>query len=256
MPILASIGCARFLACCWRRIIGTAVSGIGGAVTYRLFQGPSATMLTTWQHWFASDAIGIVLVAPLVIGLAAAIRQPPPRSETIEGIAALVALAVMTGIDFAAAGALGDRGPGGIAVSNVVVACRPMPAGLSPRQARSWFPLRLFRRQSLVSGILETPDFRWPTVSCKPKPAILVVALGAYVLAALFAERRESEMRLARANMMLERERDNKLMSAQAITAAIAHEVRQPWSAIVTNSSAALRWLGRTPLILTKYGRL
>ena len=55
-------------------------------------------MLTTWQHWFASDAIGIIIVAPLVIGLAAAVRQPPPRSELIEGAAALVALAVMTGI--------------------------------------------------------------------------------------------------------------------------------------------------------------
>jgi signal transduction histidine kinase len=77
--------------------------------------------------------------------------------------------------------------------------------------------------------------------------AILFVALGAYVLAALFAERRESEMRLARANIMLERERDNKLMSAQAITAAIAHEVRQPLAGIVTNASTALRWLGRTP---------
>jgi len=77
--------------------------------------------------------------------------------------------------------------------------------------------------------------------------AILFVALGAYVLAALFTERRDSETRLAGANMMLERERDNKLMSAEAITAAIAHEVRQPLASIVTNASAALRWLGRTP---------
>ena len=77
--------------------------------------------------------------------------------------------------------------------------------------------------------------------------AILFVALGAYVLAALFAERRESETRLARTNMMLERERDNKLIGAEAITAAIAHEVRQPLAGIVTNASAALRWLGRTP---------
>ena len=46
---------------------------------------------------------------------------------------------------------------------------------------------------------------------------------------------------------MLERERDNKLLSAQAIAGAIAHEVRQPLSAIVTNANAALRWLGRSP---------
>src|SRR4029077_15993297 len=50
-----------------------------------------------------------------------------------------------------------------------------------------------------------------------------------------------------RANMMLERERDNKLMSAEAMTGAIAHEVRQPLAGIVTNAGAALRWLGRSP---------
>ena len=68
-------------------------------------------MLTTWQHWFASDAIGIVIVAPLVIGLTAAVRQPPPRSELVEGTAALATLAVLTAIsNAAAAGILGDRG--------------------------------------------------------------------------------------------------------------------------------------------------
>jgi hypothetical protein len=57
---------------------------------------------------------------------------------------------------------------------------------------------------------------------------ILAAAIGAYVLAALFAERRGSEARLARANAMLERERDNRLLNAQAVTAVIAHEIRQP----------------------------
>src|SRR5216683_6367158 len=36
-------------------IIGTAVSGIGGAIAYRLFHSSTASMLTTWEHWFASD---------------------------------------------------------------------------------------------------------------------------------------------------------------------------------------------------------
>jgi PAS domain S-box-containing protein len=46
---------------------------------------------------------------------------------------------------------------------------------------------------------------------------------------------------------VLKRERDNKLMNVQAITATIAHEVRQPLSAIAANGSAALRFLARTP---------
>jgi signal transduction histidine kinase len=53
--------------------------------------------------------------------------------------------------------------------------------------------------------------------------------------------------RLARSHMMLERERDNRLMNVQALAAVISHEVRQPLSAITANASAALRWLGRTP---------
>jgi len=46
---------------------------------------------------------------------------------------------------------------------------------------------------------------------------------------------------------MLERERDNKLLNAQALTAAIVHEVRQPLAAIAVYASAALRFLGKTP---------
>jgi signal transduction histidine kinase len=73
------------------------------------------------------------------------------------------------------------------------------------------------------------------------------VAFSAYVLAALFAERRESSRKLTQSYMMLERERDNKLMNIEAITAAIAHEVKQPLAAIVINGKAALRFLERSP---------
>src|SRR5258705_2290847 len=45
-------------------IVGTAVSGVGGTIAYKLFHSPTAPILTTWQHWFASDALGIVTVAP------------------------------------------------------------------------------------------------------------------------------------------------------------------------------------------------
>src|ERR1700747_2817877 len=83
---------------------------------------------------------------------------------------------------------------------------------------------------------------------------ILVVTLGAFVLAALFSERRQhevvlmnSEAQLGRANKMLQRERDNKLMNVGAAISAISHELRQPLTAIVTKGSAARRFLERTP---------
>jgi signal transduction histidine kinase len=102
----------------------------------------------------------------------------------------------------------------------------------------------------VVTAVFDIGHFGDPGVSYadrQAQAAILFVAIGAYVLAALFAERRESQAHLARANTLLERERDNKLMSAQAIAGAIAHEVRQPLTGIVTNASAALRWLARNP---------
>jgi len=228
-------------------IVGTAVSGLGGAVTYRVFSGPSAEMLTTWQHWFASDAIGIVIVAPLVIGLTAAVRQPPPRSEIIEGTAALAALAVMTAIAILLPQELWETVvPVALLFPLllwVAARCPPVFA------AASAF---LFSTTVVSTAVVGLGHFGDTSLSLadripQAQAVILFVALGAYVLAALFAERRENEARLARANMMLEREQDNKLMSAQAITGAIAHEVRQPLASIVSNASAALRWLERTP---------
>jgi signal transduction histidine kinase len=228
-------------------IIGAAVSGIGGAATYRLWNGPSTPLLSTWGHWFASDAIGIVIVAPLVIGLAAAIQQPPPRSELIEGTVALVVLAVMTGISiFLSQESWETVLPVALLFPMLLwlaARCRPVFA------AAAVFLVSIAVVSTAVFGIGHFGDASLSLGDRIPQAqaAILFVALGAYVLAALFAERRDSETRLARANMMLERERDNKLMSAQAITAAIAHEVRQPLASIVTNASAALRWLERTP---------
>jgi signal transduction histidine kinase len=225
-------------------IVGTAISAIGGAVTYKLFH-PSATMLTTWQHWFASDSVGIIIVAPLVIGLAAAVREPPSRSERIEGTTALLALAVMTAIAISLPWQAWETVlPVALLFPMllwVAARCRPVFA------AAAAFLVSI---TIVVTAVFDIGHFGDPGVSHadqQAQVAILFVAIGAYVLAALFAERRESERHLARANMLLERERDNKLMSAQAIAGAIAHEVRQPLTGIVTNASAALRWLGQDP---------
>ena len=61
---------------------------------------------------------------------------------------------------------------------------------------------------------------------------------------------RQTELALREAIVTLERERDNRLLNIEAITASIAHEVRQPLAAIATNGSAARRFLGMAPLDL------
>lgn len=228
-------------------VAGPTVAGIGWTVVYRLFHTSTVPILTTWQHWFGSDITGVVTVAPVVIGIASAVRQPPPRSELIEGTAALVALAVMTGIIFSLPQEVWETVMPVAWLFPILLwlaaRCRPIFA------AAGAFMVSLTVVSTTIFGIGHFGKIGLPIGEriLQAQTAILVVAIFALVLAALFAERRANEARLAHANMMLERERENKLVSAQAIIAAIAHEIRQPLVAITTNAGAALRWLGRTP---------
>ncbi len=228
-------------------IAGTVISGIGGAIAYKLFHSPTVPMLTTWRHWFASDVVGIVSVAPLLIGVAGAVRELPPRAELIEGAAALLLLAVMTGIIISLPPEPWETVvPGALLFPMLLwlaARCRPVFA------AAGAFMVSFTVVWTAIFGIGHFGDIGLPMEDriLQAQAVILVVTLGAFILASLFAERREHEVQLARSNMMLERERDNKLANVQAITAAIAHEVRQPLAAIVTNSNAALRFLAKEP---------
>jgi C4-dicarboxylate-specific signal transduction histidine kinase len=63
---------------------------------------------------------------------------------------------------------------------------------------------------------------------------------------------REAHEHLTRSNTMLKHERDNKLMNAQAIVAAIAHEIKQPLTRITAGASAAQRFFKMVPPELDK----
>jgi PAS domain S-box-containing protein len=77
-------------------IAAAAVSGVGGTVAHKLLHTPAARLWTIWLHWFASDAVGLIAVAPLVIAVAEALRTPPSRREFVEGVAATAVLGAMT----------------------------------------------------------------------------------------------------------------------------------------------------------------
>ncbi len=228
-------------------VVATTVSGIGGTMGYVWFHSSTAPVLTIWHHWFTSDALGIVTVAPLLIGLLSSAREPPPRGELVEGFVALVALTLLSGFIIFLPRATW------IIVALIALLfplllwlaarCRPVFAAT----AAFIVSFTIVWTTTFSIGIFADPNFPIPERILTAQAAIAAVSLCAFVLAALFSERRESEARLARSNMMLQRERDNKLMNLEAMAASISHEVRQPLAAISVNSAAAMRFLGHTP---------
>src|SRR6476620_2996622 len=67
----------------------------------------------------------------------------------------------------------------------------------------------------------------------------LVLFVLLYEITMLYAQ-------LLRAVLAQRREREARLMMGDAVAATIAHEVKQPLSAMVTNADAGLRWLDRS----------
>jgi signal transduction histidine kinase len=69
---------------------------------------------------------------------------------------------------------------------------------------------------------------------------------GSLVLFVLLYEITTLYARLLRAVFAQRREREARLMTGDAVSASIAHEIKQPLTGIVTNADAGLRWLERS----------
>ncbi len=76
---------------------------------------------------------------------------------------------------------------------------------------------------------------------------LLSVTVSVVVLIVLLTESTVLYGRLPNTIALLRRERDNRLMSVDAATAAVAHEISQPLGAITLNISSALQFLKKTP---------
>jgi PAS domain S-box-containing protein len=179
-------------------IVGTCVSGIGGTAGYVLFHSSTASVLTTWYHWFASDALGIVTVAPLLTSLASATRDPPPRSEFIEGIAALAMVTAVSGLIIFL-----PRDSWTIVLA--IVMLFPLLLWLAARgrpvfSATAVFivALTIVWTTTFGIGIFNEADFPAFQRVLVAQAGILAISLCSFVLAALFSERRqyETELRL------------------------------------------------------------
>ena len=184
--------------------VGTAISGIGGTAGFILFHSSNAPILTTWLNWFASDAIGVVAVAPLVIGLARTLHDPPEMSELIKGSLALVVLTVVSAIGF---GAPTDYWFTIFPLTLIfplllwpAAHCRPVFA------AAAAFIIALAIVWTITFGIgrFGDPSIRLADRVHAAQAALLAISACALGLAALFAERRRNEAALKDSNDRLQ----------------------------------------------------
>ena len=114
-----------------------------------------------------------------------------------------------------------------------------------PTSLAVWLMVTLFATlpDLTMSTILTTVRF---TLGWYTARSYALIA-GCTVLIVLLTETIWLYARLARTTVLLRRERANRLMSLDAATGAIAHEIAQPLAAIATGGSAILNWLKRTP---------
>jgi len=177
-------------------IVAAAVSGVGGTAGFLYFHNSTAPILATWQHWFASDALGILTVAPLMIELASVARQPPPRSELVEGIIALVTLGWVSGFVI-----LLPQGHWGIVIP--IAALFPLLLWLAARcrpifsaAAAFIIAFTLVWMTTFGIGFFGESGLSIEQRILGAQASILAISLCALVLASLFAERRHHEAAL------------------------------------------------------------
>jgi PAS domain S-box-containing protein len=177
-------------------MVGTGVSGIGGTVGYVLFHSSTTPIFTIWYHWFASDGLGVVTVAPLLIGLSLATRDPSPQRERIEGAVALATLTAMSGLIIFL-----PRDTWTIAVSITIIfplllwlaaRCRPVFSAT----AVFIVAFTIVWTTTFGIGIFNETDFPVVQRILTAQAGILAISLCSLILAALFSERRQHEAKL------------------------------------------------------------
>jgi len=225
--------------------VATLVSGVGGAAGFALFHGSEAPFLATWLHWFASDAVGVVAVAPLVIGIVCALRDVPDLSELVEGVCILAVLALASLLGF---GWPTDHWftilPLAMLLPLVVwpaARCAPVFA------AAAVFILALVIIWTVTFGVGRLGDTSVPISDrlLAAQSALMALSTCALVVAALFAERRSREALLSSSNKRLRTQEQSFRQLLGALPAAI-HTTDAAGRITYCNKAAIELW-GVTP---------
>jgi len=174
-------------------VAGASLSGIPGTAGFVLFHGSTASPLAIWLHWFSSDAVGNIAVAPLAIGLASLARNFPARREIAEGALALAMVSLVCGLL--------------VFLPNEPWTAELAIGALCPLLL--WIASRLRSAFTAVATFIIAITIVWTTIFAigifgdlqlsieervlGAQATILAISLGALVLAALFSERRLHE---------------------------------------------------------------
>jgi two-component sensor histidine kinase len=206
------------------RVLGLFAAAVAGTVVastwwtivyYWLFGLKEPT--TAWLYWIISDLAGIVSVAPLVIGLAAAVRGPPPRQEAIESLAALAVLGAMTGVVVSLPPRLWETVLPAALVFPMLLwlaaRCQPVFA------AAGAFIVTMTVAATAIYGLGHFGDtgLSIGVRVLQTQTIILVVAFGTAVLAALFTERKLAEENQKTLTSELQHRTNNLLAVVQVI---------------------------------------
>ena len=173
--------------------VGTSLSGILGTAGFVLFHWSIASPPVIWLHWFLSDAIGIIAVAPLAIGLASLARNFPPRREIAEGVLALAVVSLVCALL--------------VFLPNEPWTTELAIGALCPLLL--WIASRLRPAFTAIATFICAITIVWTTIFAigifgdlhlsieervrGAQATILAISLGPLVLAALFSERRLHE---------------------------------------------------------------
>jgi len=186
--------------------VGSAIAALGAVVALGLIE-PTASPLHVWSLWFAACSLGIVTVAPLLIGLGDARRERLPPHELVEGWAGLVTLAALTAFLIS----LPD-GPWATALPEAIVfpfllwvamRCRPVFGAA----AAFIIGLIVIGSTTLNVGYFDSGDSLANRI-LSAQTFVLAEATIVVLLAALFAERRRNEAALKDRNDRLKDSND------------------------------------------------
>ena len=221
----------RVLALFAATAVATSLSGITGTVGFLLFHGSAASPPVIWFHWFSSDAVGILAVAPVAIGVASFVRNFPSRREIAEGVLALAVvsfvcalLAFLPNEPWTAVLAIGALCP-----LLLWIASRLRPAFTTV--ATFTIAITIVWTTTFAIGIFGDLHLSIEQRVLEAQATILAITLGALVLAALFSERRLHETAILQREAGLRDAWKSAELADRAkssFLAAASHDLRQP----------------------------